>query len=140
MMAHKFNPADTELIVVAKPNPTWMLKSLMAGTVDIKTTGKFTVNADVEVKAVFEKKTPVSDAAFADIVIAPNPFENRLRITHAELRGTYVLMNAQGVVVRSGNIDGVETILETSDLTSGLYLLYLTTEDGVSKTYSVVKQ
>ena len=140
MMAHKFNPADTELIVVAKPNPTWMLKSLMAGSVDIKTKGMFTINVDVEVKTVFEKKTPVAHAAFANIVVAPNPFENRLRITYAELRGTYVLMNAQGVVVRSGNIDDVETILETSDLTSDLYLLYLTTEDGVTKTYSVVKQ
>ena len=132
--------AGTELTVVATPELKWTLKSLVAGATDIKTTGKFTVTSDVEVKAVFEKKTPVADAVFANTVVAPNPFENLLRVTNAELRGTYKLLNAQGVVVRSGNIDGIETIIETADLTSGLYLLHLTAEDGATKTYSVVKQ
>jgi len=50
------------------------------------------------------------------------------------------LLNAQGVVVRSGNMDGREIVIETSDLTSGLYLLRLTAENGAVKTYRVVKQ
>ena len=54
--------------------------------------------------------------------------------------GRYDLLNAQGVVVRSGNMDGNEVMIETTDLTSGLYLLRLTAENGATKTYCVVKQ
>ena len=81
----------------------------------------------------------VEDAVFANIVVAPNPFGNALRIVNGELRGTYALLNAQGVVVRCGNMDGNEVVVETSDLTSGLYLLRLTAENGATKTIRVVK-
>ena len=80
------------------------------------------------------------DALLAEVVVAPNPFDNQLRIMSYELRGEYVLLNAQGVVVRSGNMDGNEVVIETSNLTSGLYLLRLTAENGAVKTYRVVKQ
>ena len=76
---------------------------------------------------------------FANIVVAPNPFGNALRIVNGKLRGTYALLNAQGVVVRCGNMDGNEVVVETSDLTSGLYLLRLTAENGATKTIRVVK-
>ena len=81
----------------------------------------------------------VEDAVFANIVVAPNPFGNALRIVNGKLRGTYALLNAQGVVVRCGNMDGNEVVVETSDLTSGLYLLRLTAENGATKTIRVVK-
>ena len=91
-------------------------------------------------KVSVNNNVSVTDAAFAGVVIAPNPFDNQLRITNDELRGEYALLNAQGVVVRSGNMDGREIVIETSDLTSGLYLLRLTAENGAVKTYRVVKQ
>ncbi len=50
------------------------------------------------------------------------------------------MLNAQGIVVRSGNADGNEVVIETRDLTSGLYLLRLTATNGATKTYRVVKQ
>ncbi len=81
----------------------------------------------------------VEDAVFANIVVAPNPFGNALRIVNGKLRGTYALLNAQGVVVRCGNMDGNEVVVETSDLTSGLYLLRLSAENGATKTIRVVK-
>ena len=83
--------------------------------------------------------TAVEDALFANIVIAPNPFANQLRISNGELRGTYVLLNAQGVVVRSGKMDSTGVMIETNDLASGLFLLQLTVENGATKTYRVVK-
>ena len=133
-------PAGTELTAVATPKTGWKLKSLMAGTTDIKADGKFAVTADVEVKAVFEKITPVEDAMFANVVVSPNPFENQLRVTSNDLRGQYALLNAQGVVVRRGNMDGNKVVIETTDLTSGLYLLRLTAESGATKTITVVKE
>ena len=81
----------------------------------------------------------VEEAVFANIVVAPNPFGNALRIVNGKLRGTYALLNAQGVVVRCGNMDGNEVVVETSDLTSGLYLLRLSAENGATKTIKVVK-
>ena len=133
-------PAGTELTAVATPATGWKLKSLTAGTQDISADGKFTVTADIEVKAVFVKTTSVEDAVLANVLVAPNPFIAQLRLVCNGAMGRYDLLNAQGVVVRSGNMDGNEVLIETSDLTSGLYLLRLTAENGATKTYCVVKQ
>ena len=81
----------------------------------------------------------MEDAVFASVVVAPNPFDNQLRIVNGELRGTYALLNAQGVMVRSGNMDGNEVLIETNDLISGIYLLRLTADNGATKTIIVVK-
>ena len=91
-------------------------------------------------RVIVDPATAIEDATFANVVVAPNPFDNQLRIANGDLRGEYTLYNAQGVVVRSGNMDGNEVLIETSDLTSGLYLLRLTAENGATKTYCVVKQ
>ena len=133
-------PEGTELMAVATPAKGWRLKSLTAGTQDILADGKFTVTADVEVKAVFEKTTAVEDAIFANVLVAPNPFTTQLRLVCNGATGRYDLLNAQGVVVRSGNMDGNEVMIETTDLTSGLYLLRLTAENGATKTITVVKE
>ena len=133
-------PEGTELTAVATPATGWKLKSLTAGDKDIVSDGKFTVTDNVEVKAVFEKTTAVDDAVFANVLVAPNPFIAQLRLVCNGAMGRYDLLNAQGVVVRSGNMDGNEVLIETSDLTSGLYLLRLTTENGAEKTITVVKE
>ena len=133
-------PEGTKLTAVATPKTGWKLKSLTAGTQDIKADGKFTVTADVEVKAVFEKTTAVDDAVFANVLVAPNPFTTQLRLVCNGATGRYDLLNASGVVVRSGNVDGNEVLIETTDLTSGLYLLRLTAESGATKVVTVVKE
>ena len=133
-------PEDTELTAVAIPKTGWKLESLKAGDTDISSDGKFTVTADVEVKAVFVKTTSVEDAVLANVLVAPNPFTTQLRLLCNGATGRYDLLNAQGVVVRSGNMAGSEIVIETSDLTSGLYLLRLTTENGAVKTITVVKE
>ena len=76
----------------------------------------------------------------ANVLVAPNPFDNQLRIVNGDLRGEYALLNAQGVVVRSGSMAGNEVLIETSDLISGLYLLRLTAENGATKIITVVKE
>ena len=91
-------------------------------------------------KVIVDPTTAIEDATFANVVVAPNPFGNQLRIANYDLRGKYALLNTHGVVVRSGNMVGNEVLIETSDLTSGLYLLRLTAENGATKTYRVVKQ
>ena len=133
-------PEGTELMAVATPAKGWRLKNLTVGTQDIKGDGKFTVTADVEVKAVFEKSTSVDDAVLANVLVAPNPFTTQLRLLCNGATGRYDLLNAQGVVVRAGNMADSEVAIETRDLTSGLYLLRLTAENGATKTITVVKE
>ena len=82
----------------------------------------------------------VEDIVFANVVVAPNPFANQLRIASYELRGEYALYNAQGFMVVSGVLDGSETHINTSSFPAGMYLLRLRVENGATKTYSVVKQ
>ena len=132
-------PEGTELTAVAKPATGWKLKSLMAGDKDIKADGKFTVTADVEVKAVFEKITPTEDAVFASVVVAPNPFSTLLCIK-GDLRGKYSLINTLGHEVASGVLESAQTRINTTQLSAGVYLLRLTAENGAMKTYNVVKQ
>ena len=112
----------------------------MAGDKDIKTDGKFTVTADVEVKAVFEKETAVDDAVFANVQVAPNPFNTQLRILSGDLRGKYSLINTQGVEVVSGALEGAETRINTTQFSAGVYLLRLTAENGATKVVTVVKE
>ena len=135
---------DTELTVIATPEDAtkYELKELKANGVDIKSTMKFKVTADTEVTAVFGEKQPgaVDDVVFANVVVAPNPFDSQLRIVSGELKGVYTLLNAQGVVVASGVLENAETRINTSLLSAGMYLLRLSTESGAVKTYKVVKQ
>ena len=60
---------------------------------------------------------------------------------NGELRNArYALLNAQGVVVCSGNLTGDEVVIETSELVSGLYLLRLIDETGATKVVTLVKE
>ena len=95
-------------------------------------------NAKLVVKTALT--SAVEDATFAQVCVTPNPFDNQLRITTNELRGTYALLNAQGVVVLSGVLMQGETILNTNELSAGLYLVRITVASGEAKTYRVIKK
>ena len=133
-------PEGTELTAVATPKTGWKLKSLMAGDKDIKADGKFVVTADVDVKAVFEKETAVCDPVFVNVQVTPNPFADLLRITNVELQNArYELLNAQGIVVRSGKLEGEDASIETRSLPAGIYLLELSTQGGYTRAWKLIK-
>ena len=90
-------------------------------------------------KVVVESASSVEDAVFANVVVAPNPFNNQLRIVNGDLCGRYALYNAQGVVLASGMLEGAETRINTSMLPAGIYIIRLTADNGVVKTITVVK-
>ena len=109
------------------------------------TTDVATVKGECDVTV--EATTPdpgvaVEDAVFANVLIAPNPFEADLRIVlDGESQGVkYELINANGAVVRSGNILFNETRVETAELTAGIYILRLTSESGRTKSFTLVKK
>ena len=97
--------------------------------------GNHTATCSVAVEAT----SAVEDVVFASVVVSPNPFGEQLCITYGDLRGQYVLYNAQGVVVASGGLEDGETRINTVSFTAGVYLLCLTAENGATKNYTVVK-
>ena len=112
--------------------------ALSAGNATITVTtedGNHTATCSVAVEAT----SAVEDAVFASVVVSPNPFGEQLCITYGDLRGQYVLYNAQGVVVASESLEDGETRINTASFTAGVYLLRLTAENGATKNYTVVK-
>jgi len=82
----------------------------------------------------------VEDVVFAGITLAPNPFTAQLIVRNNEpVDACYELINTHGVVMRSGELQGGETVLNTADLPAGVYFLRLTARGG-TKAYSVVKE
>ena len=116
--------------------------------------GKATITATVaanethnEISATCEVTVTIAaaivDTLFADVLVAPNPFNNQLRIVNRDLRGTYALLNAQGIMVASGVLDSAETCINTASLPAGVYFLRLTAANGANeatKTFTVVKR
>ena len=139
-------PYGTELTVTATPTAGYELKELKANGVDIKGTMTFTVTGATTVTARFEKKqggeTPnaVEDALLASLSVAPNPFTAHLRILNPEgILARYEFVNLMGAVLRSGVINGNETVVDTEALPAGLYFVRLTGENGAQRVVRVVK-
>lgn len=98
------------------------------------------VSASCTVTLKYEKPGAVEDAALESMVVAPNPFRNQLWLSNPEGVGArYELVNTNGVVVRDGALQGVETVLNTENLNAGVYLLRLLSGTS-SKTLRVVKE
>lgn len=98
------------------------------------------VSTSCTVTLKYEKPGAVEDAALESMIVAPNPFRNQLRLSNPEGVGArYELVNTNGVVVRGGALQGVETVLNTENLNAGVYLLRLLSGTS-SKTLRVVKE
>ena len=132
--------AETGTVEFMLAAATYTYEVTAAGCKPIAAT-EFVVDAtEKTIEVVMEAAAAVDDALFASVIVAPNPFTTQLRMVCNGTTGRYDLLNAQGIVVRRGNMDGNEVVLETSDLTSGLYLLRLTAESGATKTMTIVKE
>ena len=98
------------------------------------------VSTSCTVTLKYEKPGAVEDAALESMIVAPNPFTSQLRISNPEgVEARYELVNTIGVVVRGGALQGVETVLNTENLNTGVYLLRLLSGTS-SKTLRVVKE
>jgi hypothetical protein len=102
------------------------------------------LNGDVAVCEVTVNKSTSSSVDDNDLFFIsaqPNPFHDKLYVRcSGELSKVhYQLINAMGVTVRSGKVDELEFIIETTNLTSGFYLLRLTDDMGRTKSLKVLK-
>ena len=138
---------DTKLTLKAEMNPTSAERSTK---LSFTLVGAEEVKQEVTVKQAGKSTTPnpskpstplaVESAPLASIVVAPNPFSAQLQIINdAWVEGEYELLTASGVVVRSGALQGRETLLNTVELRAGGYLLRLLVGKE-QKTIFVVKE
>ena len=144
------------LQITATPSAGYRLKS---GTLSVyKTEDKsvlvpvnemqFTMPAyAVTVTAEFEKvstpsPTAVEDAAFANVLVFPNPFSEQLQINLDDAQGaTYELLNVCGVVLQAGTLVNGENIVRTANLPAGLYFVkVVNSEHQTIKTSRVIKK
>ena len=137
---HKEVMWETSNAAIVTVDQDGNLKGVAVGEATITVASKTNASIKATCKVIVDPATGVEDAVFASVVIAPNPFGNQLRIVNGELRGTYTLLNVQGVRVASGVLEGAETHVNTSSFPAGMYLLRLSADNGVVKTYRVVKQ
>ena len=129
---------STSSAEIATVNASGLVTAVAVGTATITASiGSKTATCTVTVNA---PPTAVEDALLAGVVVAPNPFSAQLRILNPEgVSVAYELVNLAGVVLRTGVFAGVETIVDTADLSAGLYFVRLTGENGASRTVRVVK-
>ena len=129
---------STSSAEIATVNASGLVTAVAVGTATITASiGSKTATCTVTVNA---PPTAVEDALLAGVVVAPNPFASQLRILNPEgVSVAYELVNLAGVVLRAGVVAGVETTVDTADLSAGLYFVRLTGENGASRTVRVVK-
>ncbi|MGP1460068.1 MAG: Ig-like domain-containing protein, partial [Bacteroides sp.] len=86
------------------------------------------------------KPTPeaVEDVILARLEVSPNPFTTQLRIVNPEgIAVSYELVNLTGLVLRRGVLAGSDTMVDTTDLPTGLYFVRLTGENGAKRVLRV---
>ena len=116
------------------------IKGIAKGQAIITVTSKADESITATCHVTVDSATATDDSVFANIVVAPTPFDSQIRIINNKLRGVYALFNAQGVVVISGALENAETTINTTTLPTGMYFLHLASRNGVNKVVKVVKQ
>ena len=117
-----------------------LVRALKEGTATVTATvGGKTATCTVTVTTA-PAPLAVEDAVLASLVVAPNPFTAQLRIVNPEgIALRYELVTLTGNVVRAGALDGTETVVDSQELSAGLYFVRIEAQNGAKKTVKVVK-
>lgn len=142
-----FNPtnATDKTLTWTSSNPAvakvaaGVVTGVAAGTATITATSANGKNAPCTVTVT--TPTPVEEAFFADVVVAPNPCSEQLRILNPQGHvGAYELLNLSGQLLLSGVLEGTEVVIEMGTLPAGNYLLRLSAQGVQGKVVNVVKR
>ena len=125
---------------VATVDNTGLITAKSVGTAKITVTTE-DGNKAATCTVTVTKPTAVDDAALATISVFPNLFQEQLKIIkpNDENAIRYALINALGIKMRSGVLNERETIINTENLETGLYVLRLNCENGAEKAFRLVK-
>ena len=120
-----------ELTAKAIGNVTIVAKSKEVGS---------SVEGKCEVSIEAATTEAVQDALLASLSVAPNPFTSQLRLENPEgVAARYELVNASGLVLRSGAFATTESLIDIEALPAGLYFVRIEAQNGAKKIVRVVK-
>ena len=88
-----------------------------------------------------KKETAVETVTLAGGAGYPTLFQEQLKIVKEsdEMALQFSIFNTQGIKMRSGILKERETVIDTKDLSNGLYILHLANTRGVTKVFRVIK-
>lgn len=92
---------------------------------------------DVELTGKASSPTAITDIKTKEVVLAPNPFQNELRVANDRQVVSAVFYNSIGQLVKE--VKGTNEI-PTADLTKGVYIIQVKFEDGSVVTQKVLKK
>ena len=117
-------PLGTELTIEATPADGYELKALTANGTDILATKKFTVTANIEVKATFTKKTAADVVNGSSVRLYPNPASTYVNVKGAKADALVRLYDANGLLRYEARTDADGTLqIDLSAYAEGTYLL-----------------
>ena len=82
--------------------------------------------------------TDIDEPVFESIKLYPNPFSDKLNIENAHKLTRVIISNIAGQ--RVIDIEYPESVINTPNLVSGVYVVTMFTEDGIAKTERIVKR
>ncbi|MGP1363000.1 MAG: Ig-like domain-containing protein [Bacteroides sp.] len=115
------------------------VKGIAVGETTVVVTSVVDKTKSASCKVVVARASAVDDAEFADVRIAPNPFDSYLNFYSFE-PVQYRLLNVQGLLMAGGNIASAAEQIATESLPRGIYFLQLIKANGARKVYKVVKR
>jgi len=129
---------------IEPPQNTSIRKVIFAGAVlkpeaDGKTYKATMPEEPAKLIVKIDDGTSVEDNAFADASVYPNPFAEKITVTEVAEANRILLVNAQGVVLRSVAVNGANQIdLDVADVPAGIYMVVV--ENGAARrAFKVVK-
>lgn len=97
------------------------------------------VDDDMEITVEFIDATNVPLQEASKLRVYPNPFNNNIHIDNSEGFSSVSITNIVGQSLMSANIEGV-MVIDTSDLTPGVYFMVFESEKGERLVRKVVKR
>jgi hypothetical protein len=82
--------------------------------------------------------TDVNQISNIEFNVYPNPFNEYLILSNNDLLTNVKIANIMGQIV--SDINNPDSMIDTSHLINGLYLINLYTKDGIAKTLKMIKQ
>ena len=124
---------DSEITITATPDANYKLKTLTVNGTTFESGNTYSVVADVNIVAEFEKEDGIEEIDAQDITLYPNPVKTILYIETEEAIKAVHIYNVQGAVVVESIGDVRE--INLAHLPAGIYTLHV----EIGKTVSTLR-
>lgn len=100
-----------------------------------------TVNvSDIEFRDSYDPLIAGTSELISEVNVYPNPAKDEVKLDGFQNGSSYIVVNSEGKLVQSGNIDASSQILSLDEFDSGSYILFVKNSDGTFAKSTFVKQ